>query len=281
MVQPELGGVQLSVTLWTLLFLGSASLLVLGLLWFVRPSLRQGTVLAMIPWMVAGAATHALHTVGAYPDQFALLFGREAIYFTTFIVTGMVWAMMETASSFQRTTGTDAQYLTAAGTGAAVSTVGAVVVYGFGAELESVLVAVGALVGALAIAALSFVVLSYVYPKAVIETGVLGGVLVFGHVLDGTTTVVAVDVQGIPVNYEVGRRIVDFATTLPTYDVLGAAWLLVVIRLVLAVVVVAGIAQLLSRYLKGRETLGYAFLGLVAAFGIGPGVHHLLILMII
>jgi len=279
MVQPEFAGYQLSVTMWTLLFLGSASLLVLGLLWFVRPRLRQETVLAMTPWMIAGSAAHALFTVGAYPDQFVLLFGQEAIYLTTFILTGMVWAMMETASAFGRTTGTDAQYLTASGVGAAVITIGAVLLHGFGAELESVLFAVGALLGAVVVASLAFFVLSYAYSKGVIETGLLGWLLVFGHVLDGTTTVVAVDVNGTPVNYELGQQIVDFAATLPTYEFLGAAWLLVVLRLALALVVVAGVAHLLSRYLQGREAWGYAFLGLIVAFGLGPGFHHFLILM--
>jgi len=279
MVQPELGGYQFSVTMWTLLFLGTASLLVLGLLWFVRPKLRQETVLAMTPWMIAGSAAHALFTVGAYPDQFVLLFGQQAIYFTTFILTGMVWAMMETASGFGRTSGTDAQYLTASGVGAAVVTTGAVLLRGFGAELDEVLFAVGALLGALVVASLAFFVVSYVYSKAVIQTGLLGWLLVFGHVLDGTTTVVAVDVDGTPVSYELGRQVVDFAATLPTYEVLGAAWLLVVLRLLLALVVVAGVAHLLSRYLEGRESLGYAFLGLIVAFGLGPGFHHFLILM--
>lgn len=280
MVQPELGGYQLSVTLWTLLFLGTASLFVLGLLYFVRPTVRQSTVLAMTPWILTGAATHALFTIGAYPDQFALLFGPLAIYFTTLIVTGMVWAVMVTATSFERSTGTDAQYLMAAGVGALITTVGAVLVQGFGAELEGVLFAVAALVAALVLSAAAYLLLNAVFSKAVIETGLLGWLLVFGHVLDGTTTAVAVDVEGIPVNYKLGRQIVDVATTLPTYDLIGAAWLLVTIRLVLALIVVAGIAQLLSRYLHGRETFGYLFVGLVAAFGLGPGFHHLLILMV-
>lgn len=279
MVQPEFGGYQLSVTMWTLLFLGTASLLVLGLLWFVRPKLRQETVLAMTPWMIAGSAAHALFTVGAYPDQFVLLFGPEAIYFTTFILTGMMWAMMETASAFDRSTGSDAQYLTASGVGAAVVTIGAVLLRGFGADLGGVLFAVGALLGALVVASVAFFLLSYVYSKAVVRTGLLGWLLVFGHVLDGTTTVVAVDVNGTPVSYELGRQIVDFAATLPTHDVVGAAWLLVLLRLVLALLVVAGIAHLLSRYLEGRESLGYAFLAALVAFGLGPGFHHFLILM--
>lgn len=280
MVQPELAGYEMSVTLWTLVFLGAGSVLVLGLLYFVRPEIRQRTIVAMVPWMVAGGAMRALDTIGAYPDQFALLFDQEAVALTTWILTGMVWAMMVTATSFERSTGTDAQYLTAAGVGVTMPLLVALLFRSFGAELQAVLIAVGALVAAVVLAAVAYVLLSYVYSKAIIETGLLGWILVFGHVLDGTTTAVAVDVRHIPVNYAVGRMITDYAATLPTEQYLGTAWLLVLIRLVLAIVVVSGVAHLLSRYLKDREGLGYLLLGVVTAFGVGPGIHHLLILLI-
>jgi len=270
----------MSVTMWTLLFLGTGCLLVFALLWFVRPAVDQQTVLAMTPWIVTGAAAHALFTVGAYPDQFALLFGPQAVYLTTVIVTGTVWAMMATSTEFERAEGTAAQYLSAAGVGAAVSTTAVVVLQGLGRDLETVLIPVAALVASVAVASLSYIVLNYVYSKAIIETGLLGWLLVLGHVLDGATTAVAVDVEGIPVSYAIGRQIVDFATTLPTNETIGTGWLLVATRLVLALIVVTGVTHLLSRYLKGREQLGYLFVGFVAAFGLGPGVHHLLVLII-
>jgi uncharacterized membrane protein len=259
--------------------LALAATMVVVLLVTIEAELTPQTVVAFTPWIVTGASAHALFSVGAYPDQFGLLFGPRAVYLTTFVAAGMAWSMMHTAASFTGSTGSDAQYLTATGLGALVVSVWAALTQGLGADTGLVLALVGALVGAVAVALSAFVGLSVVYSKAAIHTGAVGYLAVFGQALDAATTVVAVDVLSIPASYPTGRAVVEAAATLPTAAVLGTGWVLLVLRVGLALVVVAALAAVVSRR-SDSDGVAYLLLGALVAYGLGPGIHHLVVLAI-
>ncbi|MDY7081439.1 MAG: DUF63 domain-containing protein, partial [Halobacteria archaeon] len=69
------------------------------------------------------------------------------------------------------------------------------------------------------------------------------------------------------------RRILDFASTLPTAEYLGSGWLFIAVKLFLVVVVI----WQFRNYVEMRPEKGYVALGFIAAVGLGPGIHNLLL----
>jgi len=65
----------------------------------------------------------------------------------------------------------------------------------------------------------------------------------------------------------------EFAAHLPTEPYLGVGWLFVLVKVALVAVVVV----LLADYVREVPGEGYLLLGLVAAVGLGPGVHNVLL----
>ena len=151
-----------------------------------------------------------------------------------------------------------------------------------GAEFWFVIVFVGGIFALLAVvlAFLVYVVLSFVYAKAVVHTGLLGWLVLFGHALDAVTTAVSVDLVGRPADYQVSRRVVEYATTLPTAESVGTGWLWVLSQVGLATLVIAVAGSLLSGRLEDRQTPVDLALGVVLAVGLGPGVHRMLVFLV-
>jgi uncharacterized membrane protein len=106
--------------------------------------------------------------------------------------------------------------------------------------------------------------------------GAVGALAVVGHALDGVSTAVGIDVLGFGERTPLSRVIIEAAAALPTADAIGAGWLFVVVKLVVASVVVVLLADLMRE--DPRE--GSLLLGFVAAVGLGPGAHNLLLFAI-
>lgn len=258
--------------------LGLAALLVGVLVWTMDPPVTRRTALGFIPWILAGAAAHVLYTLDAYQLWAELMFGPVAVYFTTFIFAGMTWSMMVTASTLAAHDTREIQYLSAAGSGAAVVTLWVALSNVQGASLSSVVPTVGGLVAALVVSAVAFVALGVLYSKAVVHTGLLGWVVLFGHALDAAVTAVAIDVKGLAPHYSVARRAVSIAADLPLAETIGTGWLLVLGRVAFAMAVVSLAGWLIAGPARQRKGVVYLSLGAFAAYGLGPGVHYLILL---
>jgi uncharacterized membrane protein len=271
----------LSQDLATLLVPVLMAALVGVFLWVLELPVTRGVVLALTPWMVVGAAGHALYTMGAYDRWAEVLFGPVGAYFTTFVLAGMVWSMMGLAARIDGDAPLAAQYLTAAGTGAALVSGGVVLSAGQGADFSRVYPTFGGLLVTLVIAAGASLLLNYVYSQALVQTGLLGFFAVFGHALDAVMTAVSVDMLGESASYTLGQRVLAVAADLPTAGSVGTGWLLVVVRVVGAVAVVVAVGYLLTRReIKERPAPAYLFLGLVTAYGLGPGMHHFFTILV-
>lgn len=132
-----------------------------------------------------------------------------------------------------------------------------------------------ALVAALVVTPLTWRVVTRLAPEAA-AAGSLGLLALFGHALDALSTAVGVDVLGFGERTPLSRVILDAAAALPTAEVIGVGWLFVLVKLAVAGFVVA----LLADYVREDPTEGSLLLGLVAAVGLGPGVHNLLLFAI-
>jgi uncharacterized membrane protein len=241
--------------------------LALGL---TRPAVNRMTVVAFAPWMAAGAGLYALYQIGAVAEPLAPLFGSPTVYLTTFTVMGLLWAV---AASTDR----DPRFATAivlvGGLGLMSAVLGLSLVVGLASPpLRLVWPGIGLVVAA-GLAALVWFALGRLAPEATDTTGVAGQLAVFSHALDGVSTAVGVDVLGFGEQTPLSRMIIEASAALPTEPLLGSAWLFVLVKLTLAAAVVA----LLADYVREQPTEGLLLLAAVAAVGLGPGVHNLVL----
>jgi uncharacterized membrane protein len=252
----------------------AAALAVGAVLWRVRPRVTEPVVAALAPWMVAGSGLYVLYQVGGVPPVVAPLLGSPTVYLSVAVLAGAVWTLPAAAAwpadrwALPSTPGA----LAVGGVLGAAAVVLAVLAVGVGRHtLELAWPTVGLAV-AVVLGAAVWAGLRRVRP-GVRVTGSLGALTVLGHALDGVSTAVGYDVLGFGEQSPVSRAVLEAAAALPSVSLLGAGWLFVLLKLALA----AAVVVLLAGYVREEPAEGYLLLGAVAAVGLGPGVHNLLL----
>jgi uncharacterized membrane protein len=244
--------------------------LVAGALYRTDPHISDRTIVALAPWILVGSALHALYVVEWVPEAVAPLVGTPAVYLTTFVVAGTVWL------AALRTDRNPEQSLVATGTLVAFAVVGyALALGGANGGLRLLWPLIGLLVATLLAVAL-WAATRWTYPGVTAATGAVGGLALFGHALDAVSTAVGVDLLGFGERTPVSRAVLDVAASLPTAEAIGVGWLFVLVKLAIAEAVVI----LFAEFVREDPTEGYLLLGLVAAVGLGPGAHNLILFVI-
>jgi uncharacterized membrane protein len=255
-----------------LLGLLAAVTAVLALLRRLDPAVTPSVVAGFAPWMVAGAAGYALFQVGDVPGVVAPLFGSPAVYLSTFVLAGLVWAGLDAgrvpADSWSTRSIPGLLLLTGA------VTAGGVVGLAFATadRLRPFLPGVGLLV-ALVLATLVWLALRRARP-VVRTAGPAGFVLVVGHVLDGVSTAVGTDLLGFGEQAPLSRLLIEAGAAL--VPGIGGGWLFVLVKTALAAVVLVVLAD----YVEEDPRWGSLLIGAVAAVGLGPGAHNVVLFVI-
>ena len=250
-----------------LLGLAVASIAVGAVLFTRRPPVTQRLVVAFTPWMAAGAAFHVLYQLEAVPDAVAPLFSAPAVYVSTFLVAAAVWAgLLLVERRVPPALAATGGLATLAGAALVVQTATARGTF-------APVLPVAALIASLVVAVVTYAIVDRVRPTVTARTGTLGAVVVFGHALDGVSTAVGVDLIGSGERSPIPAAIMEFAGSLPTAPTIGKGWLFVLVKLLIA----AAILVLFADFVEEDPAQGNATLGLVAAVGLGPGTHNLLL----
>jgi len=232
------------------------------------PPVSARLVLALVPWMLAGAWLHVLDVVGAAPDAVAPLLGTPAAYVTTAVLAGAVWLAVEADDGNERP-------FAAAGAGLALIALVVGFRWGFAeGTIGVVWPAIAAVLG-VAVGIGVWVGLRRVAPS-IGDAGVAGALAIVAHSLDGVSTAIGIDVLGATERTPLSRMVIEFGATLPTADLLGSAWLFVLVKLALG----AGVTALLAESVRDAPREGRLLLTFVAAVGLGPGAHNLLLFSI-
>lgn len=234
-----------------------------------RPAFGEHEVFALVPWMALGAGLNVLTQVNAVPASLSPLFGTPAVYLSVAAVAGTIWLGIDTMDT------PTARALGTVGTVGFLGVLGAVVGTGLARGSFRPLPSLVALLVAVAVAALVWIALRRVADGVEIA-GSAGVLAVFSHSLDAVSTAVGIDWLGFGERTPLSRLIIEFAADLPTAEFVGAGWLFVVIKVAL----VAWLVTLLAEQVEESPPEGYALLGAVAAVGLGPGVHNLLLFAI-
>jgi uncharacterized membrane protein len=231
-----------------------------------RPAVTERRILGLAPWMATGSACHVLYGGETLPTVLRPFAGTPAVYVTVAVVAGAAWLLADAAdlpvAATLGTTGTLAFLVAAGWTLAAGAASG---------SLSPTVPALGLGVASV-VAAATWAALRRVAPDVGV-TGRVGALAVFGHALDAVSTAVGVDLLGFGERTPLSRLILDVGAALPVAEYVGSAWLFVLVKLAVAAFVVV----LLADYVREEPDEGYLLLGLVAAVGLGPGVHNLLL----
>ncbi|MFB6125812.1 MAG: DUF63 family protein [Halolamina sp.] len=228
-----------------------------------EPRLTPRRGLALVPWMVAGAVAHVAHVVGVAPGVVDPLLGTPAVYVSAAVLAGATWLGANVTERLV------APALTVIGSLLALTSLTGVGAAALAAGTLAPTWPLAALVGGIALGVVAWAVLRRVHPAASVA-GRLGALALIAHAVDGVTTAVGVDVLGYAERTPASRFVLEFAAGLPTAPVLGAGWLFVLFKLAVAAVVVVAVADTV----REAPTEGRLLLVLVAAVGLGPGVHN-------
>ncbi|MEF8842131.1 MAG: DUF63 family protein [Haloarculaceae archaeon] len=245
---------------------------VVALLRRIDPAVTPAVVAGFAPWMVAGAAGYALFQVGGVPSPAAPLFGSPAVYLSTFVLAGLVWAALDTggfpADSWSPRSVPSLLLVSGAGTAGAV----VVVAFATADRLRPLLPGLG-LVVALVVALGVWLALRRVRPITR-AAGSAGFVLVAGHVVDGVSTAVGTDLLGFGEQTPLSRLLIEVGAALAPG--LGGGWLFALVKTALA----AAVLVVLADYVEEEPRWGLLLVGVVAAVGLGPGAHNLVLFVI-
>jgi len=234
-----------------------------------RPAITARHIVAFAPWMAVGSALHVLYIIEGLPPAVAPLGGTAAVYLTVSVLAG---AILLAAESLRPGRGAPV-VIAASGLVVLVAVAGATLAIGGDRGTLALGWPAVAAVGSVGLTGVVWLALGRLRPAVVATTGVVGLLAVFGHSLDGLSTAVGVDVLGFGERSPVSRAIMGLAESLPTPEALGVGWLFVLVKLA----VVGGVVVLFADYIQEEPTEGYLLLGFIAAVGLGPGVHNLLL----
>ncbi|ELY51469.1 DUF63 family protein [Natronorubrum bangense] len=248
---------------------------VVALLWALDPPVTDRTVLAFAPWMMFGATLHVLHRIEAYPDHIEVLFASPSVYLVTAVVAGAAWiiASLLYAGGLQSTI---SRFVGISGT--AFFAVFAMIAFNIGWERGTIdpFWPVIAVVVTGIVTAIAWVALSLSFTDVAATTGLTGALVVFGHTLDGVSTAIGYDILGASEEVPLSRLLLEAGEALPTEAYIGAGWLFILVKVALAMVILG----LFREYVEERPQQARLLLALVAAVGLGPGTHNVLLFLI-
>lgn len=266
--------------------LGSITAILIALLYAIRPPLTQRTVIAMVPWVVSGAALHVFYQIGdmqgvsLYPSWAAPLFAAPTVYATTFVGMGVVWlvAGMLGSRSSALTRNSASTYLGGIGLGISLPLMALLAWQGLDPATGTTQI-VFPLLGLIASLVAAFVVymgLGAWRTYIIAETRYVGWLVLFAHLFDGITTTIGVDVIGTAERSFLPRRIIEFAGDLPTAPYIGSGWLFVIVKLLVALLVIVLFAEYIDEY----PQRGNLFFAVVAFVGLGPALNNFFLFMV-
>jgi uncharacterized membrane protein len=236
-----------------------------------RPPVTADHVVGLAPWMAVGSVLHVLHVVGVLPPLLDPLAGTPSVYISVGVLVGAVWLAADA------TVDSDSVPTVLGVTGGLVllPALAAAVLAGRARDSLAVTWPAVALVVAVVLTVVAWSVLRRVRPDVAV-TGSVGVLALFGHTLDGVSTAVGLEILGFSERTPLSRLIIELGQALPTAQYVGGTWLFVLVKLLVAGVVVT----LMADYVREEPTEGYLLLGLVAAVGLGPGAHNLVLFSI-
>lgn len=248
---------------------------VAALLVAAKPVINQKLAVSLSPWMAVGGAFHAFYQLDAYPALYEPLFGAPAVYLTTLLLTGGVWAALQAIGIVRGHEDTVIRNLGLVGVAVLVTLLVAMVGKVLGTQSLSPVWPAVSVVVALLLSALTVLAISLWRTPVFVRTRYVGPVVIFAHALDGVSTAIGADVIGVTERTPLPRLIMEFAGHLPTAEIIGVGWLFVVVKLAVVTAIVVGF----NRYVYEDPVEGTLVFTLIAAVGLGPAANNVFLFL--
>lgn len=230
------------------------------------PRVTERHVLALAPWMVLGSVLHVLYVLDTLPSALAPLAGSPTVYATVAVLAGATWLLVESGPIEDDRV---PWLLATVGTVLVVPVVAIAALDGV--SRPGVVWSTVALLLTVPVAAATWIGLTRAAPATAV-TGAVGALAVFGHALDGVSTAVGVSQLGFGERTPLSRAILELGGV-PPVPVVGEGWVFLLVKLGVA----SGVVWLFAEYVREEPVEGYLLLGFVAAVGLGPAAHNLLL----
>lgn len=235
---------------------GGAAALVCVALLAIRPTATAGTAAGFAPWAVVVGLLHALRRAPAYPPDWARVLEWPGIAAIGVVLIGGAWLG---ASLFGGDEGAAGSYMASIGYGAAIPPLLVLASVAAGADGATVIAPVGIVIGSVVAGLVLYLLVARLRP-GVTATGLAGGVLLFGHVLDATAGLVLLtDTAVVPGFARVATAVED--PFLAQVGYLGLRGILAVVALIV-----------LTAWTR-RQHSGHVGVGVVGSWGLAAGVH--------
>ncbi|WP_267643748.1 DUF63 family protein [Haloarchaeobius amylolyticus] len=229
-------------------------------------------VIGFFPWVAVAAALSVFGQVVVLPEQVIPFLSSPLVYLTAFAIGGHLW--LHLAAPDRRSSREAAESVALSGILFLAPIAGATIALS-GREVHPL----WSLVAVLVAVSLSILIWAYVdqfHPGVTGNAGLLGFAVLLGHLLDASTTLIGIDIFGLAEQTPLSRDIMEFAATLPTADLLGMAWLFVVVKVLIAL----GIVYVFSHAITDARHRSIV-LGIAATTGFGPALHNLFLYTIL
>lgn len=252
--------------------------IVLVLLAAYRPPLPQWMVFALLPWIVAGALLDVVSMSADYPTYLEPLVSTPGVYLAAVCVPGLAWVTMLNVAVTRRGLPPYHAYLGTMGLGVVVVLLPVLAVVRGGVGLEPLVVLAAIPLIAVLAAGLVSLGIGLWSPDFVQYTPIIGGSAVFGAMVNGIATIVAVAAGGVGGHTLVSASVAYVVVYYLPNGVFGMdglqlwATLLVALYAFLGVVV----ASQPARFEAARPRAVYAIQGVVAVLWFGVGFDRLL-----
>ena len=273
---------EVGIVIWAVLIVGTISNA--AVLYALQPPLDQKTVLAFIPWIVTGSILHVFWQLQEavqrqlYPEVIEMAFSAPAVYLTTFIPLGIIWAVSAMVVPTYEKSDQIAQYVGVTGVGIMTLLTILLVWQGFDdavAPMEPVWPVLG-LVVSFVLTFVLYIAIGSWRTYVIAEARFVGAFVLFAHVFDAVTTAIGVEQLGATERSALPRAIMDLAAELPTADALGTAWLFVVVKIALASAIVIVFAD----YVSEEPTQGNLMFAIIGAVGLGPAANNFFLFLL-
>lgn len=252
------------------------------LLYAEHPQLSRRAIVALVPWMVAGAGLSVLAAVTEYPARVEPAVSGVGAYLTTYVIVCLTWfALLQLKRSGGATGAGVPTVLGAMGVGTGVVIVSSLFLHAGALSNIQIFWLAVAPIAAAAIAGVVLLLLGLWYPEAAAYTGAVGGLVVFGHALSAIATTVAV-VSGPGGHSTLSWAVLNLVATVGAAGRIGLdqellwAWGFVWTKILIALVAVIA----LSAYSRSHPDRGNLVLGAVGAVGVVGGTTVLLSMVV-
>lgn len=254
------------------------------LLYALRPPLTQRIVLSFIPWMISGSILHVFWQLGnilqrqLYPPPAEAFFSAPAVYLTTFIAVGAIWALAAIIVPSRDRSDKIATYILATGVGVVLPLTGLILWQGLDeavAPIEPIWPVLG-LILSLVVTFIIYIAIGAWRTHIIAQARYVGAFVLFAHTFDGITTAIGVDILGGGERSAVPAMILDFAADLPVADTIGVGWLFVLVKIILASAIVIFFAD----YLDDEPAQANLLLTIIALVGLGPATNNFFLFLL-